>query len=80
MAASIPPGSGLQVSVWWAFYISVPLFIYDLLYCGLYLGHDIFFLSKYWYLSVYYILPWIIFPPMGWIIDNKSRLAVQDNL
>jgi hypothetical protein len=60
------PGRGLQVSLWWAFYISFSLFIYDYIYCGIYLGHGTSFLWKYWYLTVYYILPWLIFPPTGW--------------
>ena len=69
-------GRALKVSLWWAFYISIPLFIYDLVYCSLYLGHGATFLTKYWYLTAYYILPWIIFPPMGWFIDKKSKLAM----
>ena len=67
------PGRGLTVSLWWAFYISVPLFIYDLLYCGIYLGHGIGFLVKYWYITVYYVLPWIIFPSTGWHVDKRRR-------
>ena len=70
------PGSRLKICLWWAFYISVPLFLYDLVYCGLYLDHGLAFLTKYWYLTVYYILPWIIFPPMGWIMDRKTLLAL----
>jgi hypothetical protein len=68
------PGRGLKVCLWWAFYISVPLFIYDLIYCGLYLGHSTTFLTKYWYLTVYYILPWVIFPPTGCWIEKKREL------
>jgi hypothetical protein len=67
------PGQGLGVSLWWAFYTSVPLFIYDLIYCGYYLGHNVTFLTKYWYITVYYVLPWILFPPMGLLIDKKTN-------
>ncbi len=70
------PGQGLGVSLWWAFYISVPLLMYDLIYCGWYLGHSVFFLTKYWYLTVYYVLPWIFFPPMGVLMDKRSKLAM----
>jgi hypothetical protein len=70
------PGRGLEVCLWLAFYISVPLFIYDLVYCGWYLGHSVFFLTKYWYLTVYYILPWILFPPMGLFMDKMNRAAM----
>ncbi len=55
---------------WWAFYISVPLFVYDLLYCGFYLGNGLNFLSKYWYITVYYIIPWLIFLPAGWMLQK----------
>jgi len=74
-AKNSKPGRGLKVCIWWSFYISFPLFIYDLIYCGFYLGHSIGFLTKYWYITVYYILPWLIFPPMGWLVD-KRRLAL----
>lgn len=70
------PGNGLNVCLWWSFYISFPLFIYDLIYCGFYLGHSIGFLTKYWYITVYYILPWVIFPPTGWVVDKRRRLAL----
>ena len=66
------PGRGLIISVWWSFYITVPLFIYDLIYCGIYLGHGLDFLITYWYLSVYYIIPWLFFPISGFIIDKKN--------
>lgn len=69
------PGRRLAVSLWWAFYISVPLLIYDLLYCGLYLGYSITFLWEYWYLTVYYVLPWLLFPPMGLWVERKESLA-----
>ena len=65
------PGRAFANCMWWAFYISVPLFVYDLLYCGLYLGHGLRFLSVYWYITVYYILPWLIFPFMGKIMDRQ---------
>ena len=66
------PGRTLKHAFWWSFYISVPLFFYDLFFCGLFLGHGISFLWKYWYLTVYYILPWLIFPPMGYWMDKKK--------
>ena len=74
------PGRGLKVCLWWSFYISVPLFIYDLIYCGFYLGHSIDFLSKYWYITGYYFLPWVIFPPTGWLVDKRRSLILTDNI
>lgn len=72
-------GRGLVASVWLAFYVTVPLFGYDLLYCGYYLGRGISFLWEYWYLTVYYILPWLIFPLTGWWIEQRRReVAVSE--
>jgi hypothetical protein len=69
------PGRAFIASLWWAFYISFPLFIYDILYTGIYLGHGLNFLWKFWYLTVYYILPWLLFPSTGWLIDKRRRIA-----
>lgn len=69
------PGRALYASLWWAFYISFPLFIYDILYIGIYLGDGIKFLWNYWYLTVYYILPWILFPPTGWLIEKRRSIT-----
>jgi hypothetical protein len=69
------PGRAFAASLWWAFYISLPLFIYDLLYAGIYLGRGLSFLWKYWYLTVYYVLPWLVFPPTGWLIDKKQHIT-----
>jgi hypothetical protein len=72
-AKKAKPGKGLTVCIWWSFYISFPLFIYDLLYVGIYLGDGLGFLCSYWYLTVYYILPWLLFPPTGWFIDQRGK-------
>jgi len=67
------PGRGFIISMWWSFYISVPLFIYDLIYCGIYLGYGMSFLWIYWYLTVYYIFPWILFHTTGLLIDKNRN-------
>ena len=71
------PGHGLKICLWWSFYISFPLFVYDFIYCGFYLGHSVGFLSKYWYITVYYILPWLIFPITGLLVD-KGRVSISN--
>jgi len=65
----------LKVSVWIAFYFTVPLAIYDWLYCGVYLGHGMQFLSRFWYLSVYYAIPWILMPMVALVLDHRSTRA-----
>lgn len=52
----------LTIALWLAFYFTVPLAIYDWLYCGLYLGHGVQFLSRFWFLTVYYAIPWALLP------------------
>ena len=69
------PGKALESSLWWSFYISIPLFIYDTLYVGIYLGNGINFLWDYWYLTVYYLLPWVLFPPTGWLIEKRRSIT-----
>lgn len=64
-------GSRLMVAGWLAFYITVPLLLYDVLYCGVYLGYGAGFVVEFWYLSVYYIVPWIILPPTGLWLDRR---------
>ena len=71
-ASRTKSGRGLIISVWWSIYITIPLFIYDYIYCGLYLGFGLNFLVTYWYLTVYYIVPWIFFPITGLLIDKKN--------
>jgi hypothetical protein len=61
-----------RLSFWLAFYISVPLFVYDYLYCSLYLGDGWSFLTRYWYLTVYYVVPWIISPAISYWINHRA--------
>lgn len=56
------PSSRMPRALWLAFYFTVPLAALDAGYCGLYLGHGARFLSSYWYLTVFYVTPWIAFP------------------
>ena len=52
----------LTTSLWIAFYFTGPLALYDWLYCGVLLGHGLAFISRYWYVSVYYVIPWLVLP------------------
>ena len=72
VVSKTPSRFRLSLSLWLAFYISVPLLIYDYLYCGLYLGHGWTFLWSYWYLTVYYVIPWLLCPGIAWWIDRSA--------
>jgi hypothetical protein len=68
----LPPEDRLTIALWLAFYFTVPLAVYDWLYCGLHLGHGVGFLSRYWYLTVYYAIPWVLLPLMALLL-NRTR-------
>ena len=74
----VPPAKRLTIALWLAFYFTVPLAVYDWLYCGLYLGHGMQFISRYWYLSVYYAIPWVLLPPMAFLL-NRMRSGQMEN-
>ena len=59
-----------SLAMWLAFYFTVPLAGLDYAYCGLYLGHGLAFLLRYWYLTVYYIVPWAILAPVAWRLTS----------
>jgi hypothetical protein len=58
-----------------AFYFTVPLFLYDLAYCGIHLGHGLGFVVPYWYLTAYYVVPWVLFPATALGIDRLEARA-----
>ena len=71
------PERRLTIALWLAFYFTVPLAAYDWLYCGLYLGHGVRFISRYWYLTVYYAIPWVLLPLMALLL-NRMRPGQMD--
>ena len=74
-----PPRFRVTLSLWLAFYITVPLFLYDYLYCAVYLGHRWSFLSEFWYLSAYYAIPWLLCPAIAhWLNRRDSHLGRRD--
>ena len=72
------PERGLTIALWLAFYFTVPLAIYDWLYCGTYLGHGVQFIYRYWYLTVYYAIPWILLPLIALLL-NRMRSRELEN-
>lgn len=72
--------SPMAASLWLAFYAVVPPFLYDLGYCGVYLGHGLGFLLTYWYLTAYYVIPWALFPLCARFVEREraDRRAAGD--
>jgi hypothetical protein len=65
----------LARAFWLCLYYTVPFAALDALYCGLYLGQGPGFLNKYWYLSIFYITPWLTFIPIALLL--RGELARQ---
>jgi hypothetical protein len=73
----VPPGRRMSLSLWIALYFTVPLAVYDFLYCGVILGRGIAFLWKFWYLSVYYVVPWLLGPAIVWLVRRTEASAAH---
>ncbi|KAA3609293.1 MAG: hypothetical protein DWQ05_22640 [Calditrichaeota bacterium] len=69
----IKPQRRMKISLWYAFYFTVPFFLYDWIFCGLYLGHGFDFLTVYWFLTVYYFIPWVLFPLIAYGLNHKNE-------
>lgn len=66
------PETRLNRAWWLSFYYTVPFALLDTLYCGLYLGRGTAFLSEYWYLTIFYVTPWLTFIPTALIIGKQK--------
>ena len=62
----------MRRALWFSFYYSVPFAVLDWLYCGWYLGVGPAFLTKYWYLTVFYFTPWLTFPPTAAVLGRRA--------
>jgi hypothetical protein len=62
----------IKVALWLAFYFTVPFVLYDWLYCGMYLGHGGAFFFHFWYLTVYYVVPWVLIPAVAMHVNRLS--------
>lgn len=61
-----------------AFHFTVPLFLYDLAWCGFHLGHGLRFVATYWWLTTYYVVPWVLFPATAaWLDRAEARAAAS---
>jgi hypothetical protein len=60
-------------ALWLSVYYTVPFAVLDTLYCGTYLGHGSSYLSKYWYLTVFYVSPWLTLLPTAALLRNWQQ-------
>ncbi|MEZ5728490.1 MAG: hypothetical protein R3E48_11080 [Burkholderiaceae bacterium] len=57
-------------------YYTLPFAILDTLYCGLYLGHGYSYLWKFWYLTVFYVSPWLTLLPTAALLRGIGQTRV----
>jgi hypothetical protein len=67
------PETRLPRAIWISFYFTVPLAILDWLYCGVHLGHGLAYLGRYWYVTVFYLTPWLTFVPTALLLNRVER-------
>lgn len=65
----------MQRALWLSVYYTVPFALLDALYCGWYLGHGSDFVVRYWYLSVFYLTPWLTFMPTAALLRSARAPA-----
>jgi hypothetical protein len=63
---------------WCSFYYTVIFAILDTLYCGVYLGYGVEYLSQYWYLTVFYVTPWLTFIPIERMLRSAERTKLSN--
>lgn len=66
------PERRMERAAWLSFYFTVPFAALDAAYCGWYLGRGAAFLVEYWYLSVFYVIPWALFLPIGAMLGTRA--------
>lgn len=59
------------IAFWLSFYFTVPFAVLDLWYCGIYLGHGSSYLWDYWYLTVFYVSPWLTLLPTAALLQKS---------
>jgi hypothetical protein len=60
---------------WCSVYYTATFALLDTLYCGIYLNHGSDYLLKYWYLTVFYITPWLTFIPTERLLRSANSGA-----
>lgn len=55
-------GDYIRNSLWLAFYLTLPLFIYDYVFIVVIGGDNLSFVFRYWYLTFFYFSFWVQFP------------------
>jgi hypothetical protein len=65
------PENRAKRAFWCSVYYTVTFAVLDYLYCGLYLGYGARYLEQYWYLTVFYVTPWLTFIPTARLLQAR---------
>lgn len=63
----------VRKAIWLSVYYTIPFAVLDTLYCGVYLGHGSSYLWKYWYLTVFYLSPWLTLLPTAALLRGFGQ-------
>lgn len=66
------PENRMSKALWLSFYYSVPLAVYDIAYCAVYLGLGMGYLVSHWYLTVFYVSIWLTFVPTALLLRSVA--------
>ena len=64
---------------WIAFYMTVPLFAYDFFYLAIHQQRGLAFLQSHWYLTLFYVIPWVMLPGIAWWVSARMRQSAASN-
>lgn len=66
------PAHRLSRAFWLSVYYTVPFILLDTAYCGWYLGLGAQYLVSYWYLTIFYVTPWLTFMPTALLLKERA--------
>lgn len=66
------PAHAWRQANWIAFYMTVPLFAYDCMFLAHFQQRGLSFLESHWYLTVFYVIPWIVAPVVAYRTTSKA--------
>ncbi|AVP99211.1 hypothetical protein C7S18_19490 [Ahniella affigens] len=69
----VPAQRRMRIAFWLSIYYTVPFAALDAWYCGIYLGHGAGNLWQYWYLTAFYLSPWLSLMPVARLLNQASR-------
>ncbi len=73
LLARTRPEHRMSRALWLSFYFTVPFAVLDTLYCGVYLGYGAGYPTLFWYLTVFYVTPWLTFVPTALLLQPRGN-------